>query len=58
MGLGLRKPSKDFWAPVVELMAVVTPKNKVDPLAYIVPELGHGDAVQDQALEAFVSGLE
>lgn len=58
MGLGLRKPSKDFWAPVGKLTAAMTPEDKVNLLAYIVPRFGSGDPAQDEALEAFVSGLE
>mmetsp|Transcript_32585 Transcript_32585/g.60243 ORF Transcript_32585/g.60243 Transcript_32585/m.60243 type:complete len:665 (-) Transcript_32585:82-2076(-) len=58
MGLGLRKPSKDFWAPVGKLTAAMTPEEKVNLLSYIVPRFGSGDAAQDEALEAFVSGLE
>lgn len=58
MGLGLRKPSKEFWAPVGRLTAAMTPEDKVNLLSYIVPRFGSGDAGQDEALEAFVSGLE
>lgn len=58
MGLGLRKPSKDFWAPVGKLTAAMTPAEKVNLLAYIVPRFGSGDPAQDEALEAFVAGLE
>jgi len=58
MGLGLRKPSKDFWAPVGKLTAAMTPEDKVNLLSYIVPRFGTGDKAQDDALEAFVSGLE
>lgn len=58
MGLGLRKPSKDFWAPVGKLTAAMTPEDKVNLLAYIVPRFGTGDVAQDEALAAFVSGLE
>lgn len=58
MGLGLRKPSKDFWAPVGKLTAAMTPEDKVNLLAFIVPRFGRGSAAQDAALEAFVTGLE
>jgi len=58
MGLGLRKPSKDFWAPVGRLTAAMTPEEKVNLLAYIVPRFGSGDPAQEEALQAFVSGLE
>jgi hypothetical protein len=58
MGLGLRKPSKDFWAPVGKLTAAMAPEDKVNLLAYIVPRFGSGDVAQDEALAAFASGLE
>jgi len=58
MGLGLRKPSKDFWAPVGKFTAAMSPEDKVNLLAYIVPRFGSGDAAQEEALGAFVSGLE
>lgn len=59
MGLGLRKPSKDFWAPVGKLTAAMTPEDKVNLLAYIVPRFGKvDDPAQEEALKAFVSGLE
>eukprot|EP00569_Conticribra_weissflogii_P004626 CAMPEP_0171335866 /NCGR_PEP_ID=MMETSP0878-20121228/5618_1 /TAXON_ID=67004 /ORGANISM="Thalassiosira weissflogii, Strain CCMP1336" /LENGTH=648 /DNA_ID=CAMNT_0011837197 /DNA_START=144 /DNA_END=2090 /DNA_ORIENTATION=- len=58
MGLGLRKPSADFWAPVGKLTAKMTPEDKVNLLAYIVPRFGSDDPAQKEALEAFVSGLE
>merc|ERR1712241_1080320 len=47
MGLGLRKPSKDFWAPVGKLTAAMTPEDKVNLLAFIVPRFGRGSAAQD-----------
>ncbi len=58
MGLGLRKPSKDFWAPVGRSTSAMTPEDKVNLLAHIVPRFGSGDPAQDEALGAFVSGLE
>jgi hypothetical protein len=58
VGLGLRKPSKDFWAPVGRSTSVMTPEDKVNLLAHIVPRFGSGDPAQDEALKAFVSGLE
>jgi len=58
MGLGLRKPSAEFWAPVGKLTAAMAPEDKVNLLSYIVPRFGSGDASQDEALEAFVSGLK
>ena len=58
VGLGLRKPSAEFWAPVGKLTAAMTPAEKINLLSYIVPRFGSGDTAQDEALEAFVSGLE
>jgi hypothetical protein len=58
MGLGLRKPSKEFWAPVGKSTALMTPEDKVNLLAYIVPRFGSNDIAQERCLEAFVSGLE
>jgi len=58
MGLGLRKPSADFWAPVGKLTAAMKPEDKVNLLAYIVPRFGSDDPEQQEALSAFVSGLE
>ncbi|KAL3789036.1 hypothetical protein ACHAWO_004593 [Cyclotella atomus] len=58
MGLGLRKPSADFWAPVGKLTAAMTPEEKINLLAYIVPRFDSGDPAQEEALKAFVSGLE
>eukprot|EP00985_Skeletonema_marinoi_P011006 scaffold5183_cov116-Skeletonema_marinoi.AAC.5 len=58
MGLGLRKPSADFWAPVGKLTAAMQPEEKVNLLAYIVPRFGSDDPTQQEALSAFVSGLE
>jgi len=58
MGLGLRKPSADFWAPVGKLTAAMKPEDKVNLLAYIVPRFGSDDPSQQEALSAFVSGLE
>lgn len=58
MGLGLRKPSKEFWAPVGKATSLMTPEDKVNLLAYIVPRFGSNDVVQERCLEAFVSGLE
>lgn len=41
-----------------KLTAAMTPEDKVNLLAYIVPRFGTGDPAQDEALKAFVSGLE
>ncbi|KAL7554961.1 hypothetical protein ACHAWF_018540 [Thalassiosira exigua] len=58
MGLGLRKPSKDFWAPVGRLTAAMEPEDKVNLLAYIVPRFGSDDPAGEESLRAFVTGLE
>ena len=54
----MRKPSPEFWAPVGRLTAAMTPEEKINLLAYIVPRFGSDDPAQDEALQAFVSGLE
>ena len=58
MGLGLRKPSKEFWTPVGKATSLMTPEDKVNLLAYIVPRFGSNSHAQERCLEAFVSGLE
>jgi len=58
MGLGLRTPSKDFWAPVGRLTSQMKPEDKVSLLSYIVPRFGSGDEMQDEALQAFVTALK
>jgi len=58
MGLGLKKPSKEFWAPVGQLTSAMEAEDKVNLLAHIVPRFGSGDPSQDAALETFVSGLK
>jgi len=58
MGLGLRKPSPDFWVPVGENSANMTPEDKVNLLAYIVPRFGSHDPNQSEALDNFVTGLK
>jgi len=58
MGLGLRKPSADFWAPVGKLTAAMKPEDKVNLLAYIVPRFGSDNPAQQESLSAFVTGLE
>ena len=57
-GLGLKPPSKEFWKPVGTLTSAMTPNDKVNLLAHIIPRFGSGDAAQEEALEAFVSGLK
>lgn len=58
MGLGLARPSKSFWEPVGRLTANMEPEDKVNLLAYIVPRFGSNRPEQEEALEAFVSGLK
>lgn len=36
----------------------MTPEEKINLLSYIVPRFGSGDPAQEEALQAFVSGLE
>jgi hypothetical protein len=57
-GLGLRTPSKEFWAPVGENTAAMTAEDKINLLSYIVPRFGSGSAEQEAALEAFVDGMK
>lgn len=57
MGLGLKKPSKDFWAPVGQLTSGMDAEDKVNLLSHIVPRFGSNDPAQEAALETFVSGL-
>jgi len=57
-GLGLRTPSEDFWAPIGELTASMEVEDKINLLGYIVPCFGSGDPAQEDALQAFVSGLK
>lgn len=58
MGLGLKKPSEDFWAPVGKLTGAMEAEDKVNLLAHIVPRFGSGDPAQEAALQTFVSGLK
>jgi len=58
MGLGLKKPSEDFWAPVGKLTGAMEAEDKVNLLAHIVPRFGSGDPAQEAALMTFVSGLK
>jgi SAM-dependent methyltransferase len=57
-GLGLRTPSKEFWAPVGESTSAIPVEDKISLLAYIIPCFGSGDAAQEEGLRAFVSGLK
>ena len=58
IGLGLKKPSKEFWAPVGQLTMSMGPEEKVNLLAYIVPRFGSNDPKQEEALETFITGLK
>lgn len=57
-GLGLRTPGKDFWLPIGQQTAAMAVEDKINLLAYIVPCFGSGDPAQEEALQAFVSGLQ
>jgi len=58
MGLGLRKPSADFWAPIGQYTSAMEPENKVNLLAHLVPRFGSNDPQQEQSLQDFVTGLK
>jgi len=58
MGLGLRKPSQNFWRPVGELTSAMQAEDKVNLLAYIVPRFGSHHPMQADCLDAFVRGLK
>ena len=58
MGPGPHKPSKEFGAPVGRLTAAMTPEEEVTLLACIVTSFDGGEAAQEEASEAFFSGLE
>jgi len=57
-GLGLRKPSEEFWLPVGQNTAAMEIGDKISLLAYIVPRFGSGNPAQEEALRAFVTGLK
>ena len=57
-GLGLRTPSKEFWAPIGRLTAQIPVEEKISLLGYIVPCFGSDDPEQEAALQDFVSGLK
>ncbi len=58
LGLGLRTPSPDFWALVGKRTSAMVPEDKVNLLAHIVPRFGSNNEEQEDALKAFVAGLE
>lgn len=57
-GLGLRTPSKEFWEPVGVETGAMEVEEKISLLSFLVPRCGSGNAEQEAALEAFVSGLK
>lgn len=57
MGLGLRKPSPEFWEPVGRLTAAMPPEEKVSLLSFIVPRFTSLSS-SAPALQSFVTGLE
>jgi len=56
-GLGLRKPSKEFWEPVGTLTSAMDAEDKINLLTYLVPRFGSGDPTKEAALDAFVNGM-
>eukprot|EP00977_Amphora_coffeiformis_P007380 scaffold1595_cov171-Amphora_coffeaeformis.AAC.21 len=54
-GLGLRKPSEEFWAPIGRLTAKVPVEEKISLLGYMVPCFGSDDPEQERALQDYVS---
>ncbi|CAB9511959.1 Methyltransferase domain [Seminavis robusta] len=57
-GLGLRKPSKDFWEPLGQYTSQMDVEDKISLLGYIVPCFGSNDPDQLQALQDYASGLK
>jgi hypothetical protein len=57
-GLGLRKPSKEFWEPIGQYTSQMNVDDKINLLGYIVPCFGSNDPDQLQALQDFASGLK
>lgn len=57
-GLGLRTPSQEFWVPIGQNTANMDTDERISLLGYIVPRFGSGDAAQEEALQAFVTGLQ
>lgn len=56
-GLGLRSPGADFWKPVGMNTAAIGIEDKISLLSYIVPRFGSNDPAQEEALQAFATGL-
>lgn len=57
-GLGLRKPSTEFWEPIGQFTSQMNVEDKINLLGYIVPCFGSNDKAQEQALQDFASGLK
>jgi SAM-dependent methyltransferase len=57
-GLGLRTPSPEFWIPVGVNTGSMNFDDRINLLSYIVPKFGSSNQQQEQALDAFVNGLE
>jgi SAM-dependent methyltransferase len=57
-GLGLRTPSAEFWVPIGQNTANMEVEERISLLAYIVPRFGSGDPDQEEALQAFATGLK
>ena len=57
-GLGLRTPSSEFWVPIGENTSNMDIEERISLLAYITARFDSGDAAQDEALQAFVTGLK
>jgi len=56
-GLGLRTPTAEFWVPVGQRTANMVVEERISLLGYIVPRFGSGNPEQEEALQAFVTGL-
>lgn len=57
-GLGLLNPSAEFWEPVGMNTANMVLEDKINLLAYVVARFGSGDPAQEEALQAFATGIE
>jgi len=57
MGLGLSKPSEEFWKPIGSATADMDPEDKVNLLSHIVPRFGGTNPAMDGAATNFLSGL-
>lgn len=56
-GLGLRNPSEEFWVPIGLNTGNMDTEERISLLAHIVPRFGSGDSAQEEALQAFATGL-